>query len=684
MSGKLARLLAPKTLAVAGGSWADAVIAGNRQLGFRGEIFHIHPKRKSTPLVTVVTDVSALPAAPDCVAIGISNENTIEMVGQLANMQVGGAVCFASGFSELMTEEGHSRTERLIAAAGDMPFLGPNCYGFINYLDRVAVWPDQIGGKPVDRGVSLICQSGAVAFTLMSQQRSLPIAHLVSIGNQVRVKVHDLIREAASDDRVTAIGMYIESISDIGEFISAVAFARSQKIPIALVKSGRTEAATKVTLTHTASMSGADHIYETLFDDLGIARCASLSELVETLKLLGTLGPLTTSGDVLMTGCSGGDMAMTADLADGLEIDFASIRSEKLPALRDILGANVSISNPFDFQTFIWPQYEKLLAMFLELGTKGHELIGLVIDHPDPAYCDISSYERPLKAFLNAAAGSGVKAVAVTSLPETLPERLRDECLRYGVVPLQGLPEALRAIHHAKRMGKAWQRGKLPSQPQSVADGAPRSLKEADAKKLIAQFGVSVPNGRVLTSDDIARGDLGVSYPAVLKISSADLLHKTDVGGVALGLKSDEEVQAAHQRLKSLGTEFLLEEMIGDAVAEILVGATRDEQFGLVMVVGSGGIYTELLKDAVHILFPVIEADVESALRKLQTWPMLDGFRGRPKADIKSLVSAIMAIGAFLESQATRIAYLEINPILVRPDGKGAVAVDVLLGETVK
>lgn len=681
MTGALSRLLAPKHLAVAGGAWADAVISGNRRLGFRGEILHIHPNRNSSPLVTVVPSVSDLPWVPDCVGIGISNEATIEMIGSLAEAGAGGAVCFASGFSELNTSAGHERTQRLVAAAGGVPFLGPNCYGFINYLDRVAVWPDQIGGKVVDRGVTLICQSGAVAFTLMSQHRSLPIAHLVSIGNQVSVKVHDLIREAASDDRVTAIGMYIESIADIGEFISAVAYAQERNIPIALVKSGRSEAAAKVALTHTASMSGADEIYDTLFEDLGIARCASLSELVETLKLLATLGPLTSRAGVLISGCSGGDMAMTADLADGLDIDLTPISEAKFPALRTLLGNQVSLTNPFDFQTFIWPHDDKILDMFSELGTDGHELIGLVIDHPDPAFCDISSYEGPLRAFLKAAASAGVKAAAITSLPETFPERLRNECMSYGVVPLQGLPDALRAIHHAKRVGVAWNRAKRPLKPHLLPDHETRNLKEAHAKSLVASFGIPVPKGHLLRGEDIQSGKADVDYPAVLKISSADLLHKTEVGGVILGLEDYDCLKAAHQRLRHLGEEFLLETMVTDAVAEIVVGAHRDEQFGLVMVIGSGGIFTELLRDTVHILLPVRESDVRCALEKLRTWPLLNGFRGRPKGDSEALVSTLVNVGRFLENQANRISYLEMNPILIRPEGYGVVAVDVVVGE---
>lgn len=676
----LKKLLSPTKLAVAGGSWADLVVAANRKLGFRGELIHIHPTRESTPQALYARSISALPDVPDCVVLGVSQDKTIEMMGQLSAAGVEAAVCFASGFSELQTPEGERRTRALLDAAGPVPFLGPNCYGFINYLDSVAVWPDQMAGASVDRGVTLICQSGAVAFTLMSHQRSLPIAHLISLGNQSRVKVHDLIREVAGDPRVTAIGMYIEGVPDITEFIDAVMEAREQDIPVALVKSGRTEAASRVALTHTASLSGSDDLYEALFTDLGIARCSSLAELVETLKLYHTVGPLRANAKVLVTGCSGGDMAMAADLSDGLDLDFSPIPTEKVQPLRDILGSDVSLSNPLDFQTFIWADYPKITSMFSELSTAGYDAIGFVIDHPDPAYCDISPYEKPLLSFLSGVGASDIKAAAITSLPETLPKRLRDACLLNGVAPLQGMPEALRAFHHASRTGAAWQLGRAPKVLPSAAGQNFRVFTEAEAKSILDEAGVPVPHRRIVTAENAVAAAEELGWPVVLKVSSNNILHKSDKGGVALNLRNPEQLLVALERMQDLASTFLIEEMVNDAVCEILVGANVDPQFGPVLVLGTGGTFTELLRDSAPLLFPIQSSQVEKALRSLRSWPLMNGYRGKPVGDIGALVEMIVATAAFIEVNASRLTMFEINPVLVRPDGRGVVAADAVLG----
>ncbi|MGD9743689.1 MAG: acetate--CoA ligase family protein [Hyphomicrobium sp.] len=675
----LERLLRPKRVAILGGSWVDPIAPQCRNLGFAGEIWRVHPTRPSGPGERYYRSLAELPAVPDCVAVGVSRELTVAAMPELVAAGVGGAVCFASGFAEAPEAGGRELSEALLEAAGDMPFLGPNCYGFINYFDRVGLWPDQIGGEPVDRGVALICQSGAISFTLMSQQRQLPIGYLITIGNQARIQIHHLIRSLLEDGRVSAIGLYVEGVSDLAAFQAAAEAARAKGVPIALIKSGRSAAAAKAAASHTASLSGADRLYDALFRRLGIARCDSLAELVETLKLLHVHGPLATPR-VLVTGCSGGDMGMTADLADGLPLDLAPIPEPVKDDLVKVLGTRVALDNPFDFQTFIWFKRERLEAMFRALSAGGYSALGFVVDHPDPDYCDIAHYEVPLRVFVETARAAGQPAAVITSLPEALPKRIRRYCMARGVPPLQGLPEALRALAHAAAIRTAWDDAAPLRLLPGPAEAAPsQSLSEAEAKAELAKAGIAVPRGWHGPAAEAATASAGLAFPLIAKTSSPTILHKTEVGGVRPNLRDEKAVAAAAVALRSLAPNVLVEEMAQDIVAELLLGVSVDRQFGPTLLLGAGGTLTELLREVRPLLFPVSEAQVMAALRSLAVWPLLQGFRGRPVGDVDAAVETVLALARYVEANAANILELEINPLMVRPRGRGALAGDALL-----
>ena len=271
----------------------------------------------------------------------------------LAARGAGGFVCFSAGFSETGTQSGIALTNDLAGNAGPLPFFGPNCYGFVNFFDRVAMMPDQIVGPPVERGVALICQSGTIALTLMFNHRSVPIGCLFTVGNQTRLAVEDLIEVLCDDARVTAFGLYLEGIKDPERFARAAERARAAGKPIAVIKSGRTDAAARTAHSHTGALAGADEIFEAFCRQAGIARCDTLATLCETLKLFHMGGPLT-GRRVLVMGASGGDMAMTADVSRDMKLEFAPLPAERAATLREVLTDRVTIANPFDIHTYLW------------------------------------------------------------------------------------------------------------------------------------------------------------------------------------------------------------------------------------------------------------------------------------------------------------------------------------------
>ncbi len=675
----LQRLLAPRTLALIGGTWADAALAASRVIGYTGEVWRIHPNRPSCGAQRYFRSVDELPAAPDAAFIAAPNRQVPDIAAALARRGAGGFVCFAAGFSETATAEGARLTAELLESAGELPFFGPNCYGFVNFFDGVALWPDQVVGRRRERGVALICQSGTLALNLLYNDRSLPIGCVLTVGNQTRLAAEDLLELLCADERVTAFGLYLEGIKDAARFAHAAARARTAGKPIALVKAGRTEAASRTVRTHTGALAGTDAAFDAFCAQAGIARCESLATLCETLKVFHAGGPLP-GRRVLAMGASGGDMAMTADAARHLGLDFAPIPAAAAASLSEILSERVHVSNPFDFHTHVWFDYPRQRAMFSVALRAGFDAVAFLLDCPPESLADDSAYVRAIEEFAAALPGAPSRAVLLSSLPESMSAATRELCLAAGIVPLQGQREGLEALDLAAAVGEAWKRGSSVElrRPQSARAGA-HALGEHEAKRALAAFGVPVPRSQLVPAREAASAAAALGFPVVIKAADAALEHKSDRGGVVLNVRSAADAAAAAQRLSALSATLLVEEMVTDGIAEILVGVTTDPQFGQLLVLGAGGVLTELLRDSVTLLPPFTAASIASALGKLRVAQLLRGYRGRAPADIAALTQAALACTRYAAANVERLAELDLNPVIVRPEGLGAVAVDALI-----
>jgi len=710
------RLLAPRSIALVGGAWADAVAAASRAIGYTGELWHIHPKRPSTPEKPYYRSVDELPGSPDATFIAAPNVEVPGIARALVHREAGGFVCFAAGFSETDTAEGYRLTGRLLYTARELPFFGPNCYGFVNFFDGAALWPDQVVGKRCERGVALICQSGTIALNLLFNDRSLSIGYVLTVGNQTRLAVEDMIELLADDERVTAFGLYVEGIKDAARFARAVEKARRAGKPIAMVKAGRTEAAARTARSHTGALAGADVVFDAFCRQAGIARCDSLATLCETLKVLHMGGPLP-GRRVMILGASGGDMAMTADAARDLGLRFPPVSAEQFARLREILTDRVSIANPFDFHTHIWFDRPALRAMFSVVQRSGYDAVGFMIDCPPAAKADPGSYVAAIEEFIAAYPGATTRGAVICSLPESLSAEIRELCLKAGVVPLQGQRQALEALDLAAGIGEAWALGatvelRRPAQrmaphadvglamashatapahanavPAATTRGsAPaspythvRNLAEHDGKQALAAFGVRIPRSHVVPTNQAAATAESLGFPVVIKAAGASLEHKSDVGGVVVNIRTRTEAESAADRLSRLSDTLLVEEMVTSGVAEILIGMTVDPQFGQVLVLGAGGVLTELLRDTVTLLPPFTPTAIESALEKLTVWKLLAGYRGKPPADVPALIDTAQACARYAEANVNTLIELDINPVIVCPEGRGAVAVDALI-----
>jgi len=310
----------------------------------------------------------------------------------------------------------------------------------------------------------------------------------------------------------------------------------------------------------------------------------------------------------------------------------------------------------------------------------GFDAVGFLIDCPPADRADDFTYVRVIEEFAAAHPGAPSRATLISSLPESLSPATREKCLAAGVVPLQGQREALEALDLAGQVGERWRCGaEVHVLRPRIAASASRTLAEHEAKQALAAFGVPVPRARVVAAHDAAAVAAELGFPVVMKASSAALEHKSEVGGVVLNVCTPDEAAAAAQRLSALSANLLVEEMIVDGVAEVLVGMTVDPQFGQLLVLGAGGVLTELLRDTVTLLPPFSAEAIRAALGRLQVARLLEGYRGRPRGDIAALVQAAFDCTRYALANLELLAELDLNPVIVRPEGLGAVAVDALI-----
>ncbi|MBY6140253.1 acetate--CoA ligase family protein [Leisingera daeponensis] len=668
----LNRLFRPKTIAViGGGAWCRLVIEQCQKMGFEGTIWPVHPKAEEVAGLPAFKDVGSLPDAPDAAFIGVNRFITIDVVRALSARGAGGAVCFASGFLEAAAEdaEGADLQMQLLEAAGEMPFLGPNCYGFINYLDGALLWPDQHGGQRVEKGVALITQSSNIAINLTMQKRGLPVAYVVTAGNQAQSGIAAIGEALLEDDRVTALGLHIEGFGDLRAFEGLAARARELGKPVIALKVGKSAEAQAATVSHTASLAGGDAGAGALLSRLGIPRLDDLPSFLETLKLLHVAGRLP-SNRIATISCSGGEASLAADTGHTRKVEFPPLNDRQKTDLRDALGPMVALANPLDYHTYIWRDTEAMTKAFSAMMDPQLAMTMLIVDFPRDDRCDASDWECTIQAAIGSRERTGANVALVATLPELLPEDVAARLMDAGVVPFCGLSEAIAACEAASQL--------LPEAPAPLLLPTPAVepdlVPEAEAKWQLASYGLRTPRSKRAASATNARAvAVDVGFPVVLK--GEGVAHKTEAGAVALNLNSGQEVSDAAFNMPA--ERFLVEEMVTGAVAELLIGVVKDPAHGFVMTLAAGGTLTELMEDSASFLLPASDPEIEEALTSLRVSKLLDGYRGAPAADHEAILRAIRAVEAYVMENALGLEEIEINPLLCTPSD--AVAADALM-----
>lgn len=678
----LKRFIKPQSIAVFGGAWAANVIEQLIKSNYLGEIWPVHPHREDICGVQAYSTIDELPDSPDAAFIGVNRETTIDVVAALRDRHAGGAICFASGFKESqISASGLSSDlqDRLVEAAGSMPILGPNCYGYLNYLDNICMWPDQHGGRCVEEGVAIIAQSSNIAINMTMQKRGLAVTHMLTVGNQAQTSVSELAMLVLSDPRVKAVGFHLEGFGDLRSFEQMSEYARELHKPLVALKIGKSEKAQLASLTHTASLAGQAVASSAFLARLGVVEVGSISVLLETLKLLHQIGPLMSPAIASMS-CSGGEASLMSDLAIDTSITYPDLSAAQRNQLNGVLGDKVDLANPLDYHTYVWGDVPAMTACFSAVLGGDCALNVLVLDLPRSDLCKPDGHECAVKSIIAAKKNTGANVAVLAMLPENLEESVNQRLIESGIVPLHGMGDGIVAIDAAIRAGQLLAAINDDYQPTALSQAGYHGLAtqlveldrtsmdfcldEEEAKQKLKPFGLACPSSkRVAQKAMMQKAADDLSYPVVLK--GLGIAHKTESNAVVLNIRSDAELTRAVAHIGDAPNGYLLEEMIDDVVAELLVGVTVDSTGLMVLTIGAGGIFTELMSDSVSLCLPASRRQIANAINKLKIAKLLNGYRGKPAADVEAMLDSIGCIAQFSVDHSDSLLELDINPLMV-------------------
>lgn len=686
----LKRLLAPRHLAFIGGRSMARALKRCAEGGFQGQMWLVNPLHESLEGVPCVSSIDALPCGPDAVFIATHREQTLISVAELATKGAGGAICYASGFAETGAE-GQDLQDQLLKAAGTMALLGPNCYGLLDYLHNCALWPVAHGGKAVEKGVAVLTQSGNFAYNLSMSDRSLPVAYMASVGNQAQLGIAELMDVLLDEPRVTAIGLHLEGLKNVPGFARAAHKALQKGVPIIALKTGVSQIGAELALSHTSSLAGSDALYDSLFNRLGVIRVSGPVSFVETLKA-AVCGNLPAGKGLIALACSGGDAGLIADYAESNDLSLPALNDQQRHALAKILPNYANLVNPLDFTTAIWGDRDALDKMLDSALRTEADAAVLVLDYPSPDTGERKECDVLLELYCAALARHGKTGFVTSAFPELLPASARERLHAHGVAALQGVEDGLAAWgriagyrQNREALLALGESALVPICPQTLV-GEARLLDEWQSKQALQAFGLPTPHGVLSTPNEALSAANTLGYPLVLKAVSAQLPHKTEAGAVALNLRDAQALKAALVQMRERiaayapGVPFehvLLERMAAPPLAELIVGVMRETNFGLALVIGTGGVLVELLKDSRSLLLPTTEGAIRGALLSLRSATLLQGFRGREAADLDALLAAIRAVADYACENAGQLLELDVNPLLV--GAQGTTAVDALI-----
>ncbi len=689
----LDRLLRPRHIAYIGGSQVAGPLALSQRAGFSGELWVVNPHRDEVGGLQTYSRIEDLPQAPDAALIALSPQRSIEAVKALAAIGAGGAVCMAAGFAEI-GESGASLQQQLRQAAGDLAVVGPNCMGVLNLFEGAAVWGS--GGhveSPGIRGAAIISQSGAFLYGITNIEQGFPLGYAVSTGNQAVIDIADCIESVIADDRVHAVGLYLEGLDDGCALGNACWHALEKGIPIIALKGGDTAAAETVAISHTSAMVVERDLWQAFSERYGLVEVSSPKAMVEALKLL-TIGGIPRGNRVSAITHSGGLNSLIVAQAPSLGLELHPPTADNASFLRAQMPEIIAITNPLDLN-LPWTSKtgmslqdgEQIAECLCSLADGESDTAVMFRDVPRPAGLGSDTDWYPsMEAMAKVSQTLDIPSAVAGILPEGLAPDIRKHLLELGIAPLLGFSDAMEALSIAVQTGAA-RRDKIgvprPGDLLTDCDTAKPDLSsimldEAESKAALADYGLAIPEFRVAKRDQVANLAQQIGFPVALKVISNEISHKAKIGGVKLRLNSkavvDEAVtnliKAVKQHTGKDVDAFLVERMVDDPRDEYIIGIKHQSALGLAMLIGRGGVEAETLNSHFTVLLPLVESDLAKAMAGIglnETSPGYD-----------SMLSTARAVAAYALDHSERLQSLDVNPVIVTSGGT-AIAADALI-----
>lgn len=687
----------PRAIAVVGASQrmsrGSRVLQNLKITGFDGAVCGINPNYQETQGFPCYPSISDVPHRVDCVVVAIPAPGVVGALESAHAAGARGAVVLSSGFGE----GGHADTERVTRlralAADGMHICGPNCYGVLNVHTGAAAFSGRIADPLVKGSVGLVSQSGGFANVIadpLMEDRNVGFSSVISCGNQLGLSVEDYLGYLVDDPATKIIAAFVEGFRNPGKLTDVARRAAAAGKPIIVLKSGRTEAGKEAARSHTGSLSGSTEVLTALLRRLGIIQVTGIDELIETIALFAVTDiarPITR--DIVVVTGSGGEGSHVADAAAAAGLGMATLSDSVAGKIAEALPEFGAASNPLDGTGTIFESddlFPRLFSAVLSDDRGDVVAVNLSARTPKESFA-------PMRQFAQAvvqAAESGDRTIVTygTSALGSDDRLLIDTVRNAGIPYLAGTQYAMRAV--ASLYAYQQNRGTVAALPAPPPAGERRELPGGvlpflTARDLLADFGIPVAESHLATSADEA-ADLAdrIGYPVAVKAEAADLVHKSDIGGVVLGCRDREAVAAAYMQVteKARAAGFTdvsgaLVQAMPDAGVETIAGVTVDPVLGPAVVFGLGGIFVEMIRDVVTEVAPLSLEQAKDMIRRVRGASILDGARGRQPSDVDSLARILVALGDLAYRYADRVVSIDVNPILVGPSG--AVAVDAFV-----
>jgi acetate---CoA ligase (ADP-forming) len=672
------------------GSYGDIVLRNLARAGFDGPVWGVNPRRSEVHARPCVPSVNDLPEPVDAVVVAIPAAGVPAVIRDTVARGCGGAVVISAGFGEIPSGRGLERELREAALAGGLPLCGPNGNGIVAVGARAPMWGDSVA--PLEPGgVAMISQSGNVAVNALGSRRGIRYHTVLSTGNQTVLDASDWLEAICERDGVRSVAMFLEEDGDGERLALSLARCAERGVRVAVLKVGASEAGARAASAHTGALAGDQRIFRALVEEAGGAWANDPHELLELARVLAEprARPRGDGGLAILT-CSGGDSGIAADEAARVGAELPSLAQGTRERLSELLPGAATVGNPLDYTAMIWGDTDLLRRITVTVGADpAIDQLLVLYDHPQGLAPEAATTWAGVRAGIVAGAAETEAATLVAStLPDLIDDEASGELADRGVPAVAGLRTALACARALRAAGASPSRlrevaaaaaaisGRQP-RPTSGDRDADGWLDEIEAKALLRDAGIAVPDGRVVASEDgcaAATAELG--GPVALKLAGAGIRHKSDLDALRLGLRGEDEARAAYRELSASPAarraRLLVERMVRPGV-ELLVAARADAVVPA-LVIGLGGIWTEALGDVAVVPLPANPERIESAIRSLRGAEALAGGRGRGPKDLRSAASLAAKIGSLVLERGLDL--LELNPVIVHEEG--CVAVDAL------